>query len=146
MTSASWELQKWIVGRLGADAALKAAMGITSGNATVLDHVPENQPMPYVEYEDGNGLEWDAGKTDGAMEYGTEHTVSLFTWSSYEGKKQAKAMNDAIIRNLRDAEAEATLDGHRVVNLRAQFSYVLRDGEEQAYYGVVGIRAVTEEV
>lgn len=140
---ASWQLQVAVVTALKSNAALKSAMGISSGNATVLDHVPENQPMPYVEYEDNDTAEWDTGANDSGMAYGHEHTFRLYCWSSYEGKKQAKAMITAIAEALRDAALSVT--NQTLVNIRHQFSYVLRDGDRQAYYGVIQFRAVTEE-
>lgn len=144
--SASWALQAAVVGFLKNLSTLKAAMGSGSAAARVLDHVPEDQPMPYVEYEDGQAAEWDAGASDGGMEYGEEHTFRLYAWSDYEGKKQAKAMLSAMSKGLRDAERTLELDGHRLINIRPQFSYVLRDAEGQAYYGVLQMRAVTEEM
>lgn len=147
MISSGWALQVAVVSALGPLAALKTAMGVVSGNATVLDHVPENQAMPYVEYEDGDSAEWDTGAGDGGMEYGHEHRFRLFCWSDYEGKKQAKEMLAAIETRLRDAtNLDLSASGHRVVNIRMMFSYVLRDAERQAYYGVIQFRAVTEEV
>lgn len=145
MSGAAWALQKAIVAALEGNAALKAAMGIASGDAPILDHVPENQPMPYVELEDNDGRAWDAGASAGGMEYGDELTIRLYSWSSYEGTKQAKAMNDAIKRALRDQSFDLTADGHRLINLRVQFSYVLKDADLQANYGVLQLRAVTEE-
>lgn len=142
---AGWALQVAVVTALAADADLATAMG---GTATVLDHVPENQAMPYVEYEDNDSSEWDTGEEeDGSMGYGAEHTIRLFCWSSYEGKKQAKAMLDAINRRIRDADdLNLTINGHRLINIRRMFSYVLRDPDLQAYYGVIQFRAVTEEI
>lgn len=148
MSGASWELQTAVVGALKTDAALKAAMGITGGDdATVLDHVPPNQRMPYVEFEDGDTAEWDAGESEGGMEYGHEHRFRLFCWSDYEGKKQAKAMIAAIEARLRDTtNLDLTAGSHRLINIRHRFSYVLRDPDLQAYYGVIEFRAVTEEI
>jgi hypothetical protein len=148
MTDAGWSLQAAIVTALKADAALKVAMEIASGDATVLDYVPENQAMPYVEYEDGESREWDAGEgPGGTMEYGGEHTFRLYCWSSYEGKKQAKAMIRAIDLRLRDAtNLDLSGGGHGMINIRKRWSYVLRDPDQQAYYGVIEFRAVTEEL
>ena len=146
MTDPAWELQKAIVARLKADANLIAAQGLT-GEAMVLDHVPEGQAMPYTELEDGEAAEWDTGREEGgSMGYGMEHRLRFFQWSDYEGKKQAKACNRAIVESLRDCENSLNLDGHKVINMRVRLSYVLRDPDLQAYYGVVEIRAVTEEI
>jgi hypothetical protein len=146
VNSASWALQKAVVSALKSDADLKAAMGVSAGDAPVVDHVPENRDMPYVEFEDGESAEWDTGADDGGMEYGSEHRFRLYAWSDYEGKKQAKAMIAAMETRLRDAtNLDLSADGHRVVNIRVMFSYVLRDAERQAYYGVIQFRAVTEE-
>lgn len=144
MSAAPWELQKAIVAALRADAALATAMG---GTAVVLDFVPENQPMPYVEFEEEEAREDDTGRdADGAMTYGTVHLIRLFSWSAYEGRKQAKEMNDAVAKRLRDAEGSLAITGHRLINMRVRYSYVLRDRDLQAYYGIVSIRAVTEEI
>lgn len=145
MSSAAWALQKAVVAVLKVDAVLKAAMGISAGDAPILDHVAEDRAMPYVELEDNDAREWDAGSSEAGIEYGHEITFRLFCWSDYEGTKQAKAMCRAIELRLRDAALDLTGDGHRLINLRHQFSYVLRDPELQAFYGTIQFRAITEE-
>lgn len=142
MTSAAWELQKAIKTALEADADLATAMG---GSVSFFDYVPEREAMPYLEFDPSTNSEWDVTPYDSSDGYGKEHQIMLHSWSSYEGHKETEAILDAIERALRDEVFMPTLTGHRLVNIRHQFSDRLPDPDRQAYHGVIQFRAVTEE-
>lgn len=144
MTDPAWALQKGILARLAANSALVALLPY--GAASIFDDVPEDEKFPYVTIGDIQTNEWDT-----SSELGAEHVETINVWTSrgdrangtagYEGRKSARDILAQIYQSLH--QAAFNLDGNRLVNLRFQFSAVLREDAE-AYHGVIRFRAVTE--
>ena len=141
MTDPSWQLQKAIKAALVADATIITLMG---ASPAVFDHVPDAEPMPYIQLDEPGTSAWDVTPTEADDGYGKEHTAMIHVWSSYEGKKEINAIMRAIELELRDFSP--TLANHKVVNFRFQFADRLRDQDGQAYHGVIQFRAITEEI
>jgi Protein of unknown function (DUF3168) len=141
MSDPAWEVQKAIKTLLEADADLATAMG---GTVAFYDHVPERAAMPYLVFDEPQSGEWDVTPTETDEGFGKEHNVQLHTWSAYEGKKQTNEMLRAIEVAMRDPALSLT--GHRLINIRFQFSDRLRDPDGQAYHGIIQFRVVTEEI
>jgi len=64
MTWAPTEAQKTIYQTLAGDATLQALLGTTTSNPKVFDHIPDNQPFPYVKLSikpmaDRGNEDWD---------------------------------------------------------------------------------------
>lgn len=140
MSDPAWELQKAIKAALEADATIITLMG---ASPAVFDHVPDKEPMPYIQLDEPGTADWDVTPTEADDGYGKEHTAMIHVWSSYEGKQEINAIMRAIELALR--EFSPALDGHNVVNFRFQFADRLRDQDGQAYHGVIQFRAITEE-
>lgn len=141
MSDPSFELQKAMRAAMLADAGLQALMG---NPPAIFDHVPERAAMPYIQHDEPGTAEWDVTPTETDDGFGHEHTIMLHVWSAYEGKKEVGAILYRLEELFRDASLSLT--GHRLVNIRYQFSDRLRDPDGQAYHGVIQFRAVTEEV
>jgi len=133
MPSAAFALQKSIHGALTAAPALTGLLG----GPHVYDDVPRTIAFPYVTFGLSSARDWDTG-TDA----GDEHTITLHAWSKEAGRKQTHALIHAIRGVLHDAAL--ALDGHRLVNLRHEFSEARRDPDGETYHGIVRLRAVTE--
>lgn len=142
MTSPQWELQKAVVAKLEGDATLVALL--VGGSQTILDNVPENQAMPYIEYGEHRSLEWDKTPTELSAGYGKEHTISLHVWSGYEGKKQCAAIQARIDELLRDTSLALT--GHTLATIRPLSADAFTDPDGQARHGISLFRATTEEI
>lgn len=145
-TDPAWELQTAMVavvrGDTGAQAfTLKTILG---GNPLVLDHVAEDQPLPYVQFSTGSLTDWDVTPTETDEGYGKEHRVQFSVWSDYEGRKQPSLAIRRLEELFRDWSPALT--GHRLVNIRMLFADVVRDPDGQAYQGVIQFRVVTEEL
>lgn len=129
----SWELQKAIYAALTGDSTL---MGMVTG---VFDHVPAEQAHPYVVIGEDTAREWGAKGLDGQ-----EHTLALHVWSRERGRKEIKEVMGEVYRILHDANL--TLTGHILVNLRFEMAKSLLDEDGITYHGTTRFRAVTHGV
>ena len=133
MASAGFELQKTIHAALTANAALTALLG----GARVHDDVPPGAEFPYLTIGESVVRDWSTGS-----EPGDEHIVTLHVWSRAAGRKETHQIMGAVRTVLH--EAALFVSGHRLVNLRHEFSDARRDPEGETYHGVVRFRGVTE--
>ena len=133
MPSASWSLQQSIFAKLAADAALLALLGAPR----VFDDVPPGTDYPYLTFGQSTARDWSTGSADG-----NEHILTLHVWSQANGKRQAHEIMGAIRTALHDQPL--TLTGHRLINLRHEFSEARRDPDGDTTHGIARFRAVTE--
>ena len=132
MNSAA-ELQKAIFEALAANGALAAMVG-----TRVFDHAPANAAFPYITFGRTSVYDWSTG-----TESGTEQLFTLHVWSKAKGKKEALEIMELARATLHDAALE--LEGHKLVNLRLEFSEARYDDRNEAHHGLLRFRAVTEE-
>ena len=131
MSSAA-ELQKAIFEALAASGALAARVG-----ARIHDHAPANVAFPYITFGRTSVYDWSTG-----TESGTEQLFTLHVWSKGKGKKEALEIMELARQSLHDAALQ--LEGHRLVNLRLEFSEARHDDRNEAYHGLLRFRAVVE--
>ena len=132
MNSAA-ELQKAIFEALAANGALAALVG-----TRVFDHAPANAAFPYITFGRTSVYDWSTG-----TESGTEQLFTLHVWSKAKGKKEALEIMEIARATLHDAALE--LEGHKLVNLRLEFSEARYDDRNEAHHGLLRFRAVVEE-
>lgn len=135
MSSASWALQAAIFATLSADNGIKSVLG---NPPRIFDEVPRKAAMPYLVIADGRQSDWST-----ATDAGAEHALIMHVWSRARGHKEAKAIADAVRMALQNANL--TLIGHTLINLRHQSSDFLRETDGETYHAVLRFRAVTEE-
>ena len=135
MASSSFALQKAFFLKLAADGALAALLG----GPRIYDDVPVRGEFPYVTFGQTTERDWSTGTDNGG-----EHVVTLHVWSRAAGRKEADEIMDAVRTALHDQVLSLT--GHRLVNLRHEFSGARRDADGESYHGVTRYRAVTEVV
>lgn len=133
MTSAAFELQKAIYSRLAGDTATLAALG----GARIYDDVPARAEFPFMTFGQSTERDWSTG-TDA----GSEHLLTLHVWSRGRGRKETEAVISAARQALHDQSL--ALAGHRLVNLRHEFSEARRDSDGETFHGIARFRAVTE--
>lgn len=133
MASASWALQTALFAKLTSDVAVTALLG----GERMYDDVPVRAEFPYITFGQSSDRDWST-----ATEAGTEHTVTLHIWSRAHGRKQVDDVIEAARAALHDSAL--TLSGHRLVNLRHEFSDVRREGDGETFHGISRYRAVTE--
>ncbi|MGE8941217.1 DUF3168 domain-containing protein [Leptospira interrogans] len=135
MTTASWALQKAVHAALTANADVIAALG----GPRIYDHVPRGASYPYLTFGQMTARDWNSGD-----EAGDEHVVTLHIWSQAAGRGQAQQIIWAVREALHDRDL--VLDGHRLINLRHEFSEARRESDGERFHGIVRLRAVTEPV
>ena len=133
MPSPSWSLQQSIFAALTADVALTALLGA----GRIFDDVPQGSALPYLTLGQSTARDWSTVTDDG-----TEHILTLHVWSNARGKKQAHEILGAVRSALHDRPL--TLAGHRLINLRHEFSEARRDPDGETIHGLARFRAVTE--
>ena len=137
MPSASTALQQSVFAALAADTPLTALIGASR----IVDDVPQGTPLPYLTFGQSTERDWSTGG-DPDTEDGSEHIFTLHVWSKARGKKEARDIIGAIRAVLHDQAL--TLSGHRLVNLRHEFSEARRDPDGETIHGLARFRAVTE--
>jgi hypothetical protein len=133
MPSSGWALQQSVYATLADDTSILALLG----GARIYDDVPQGAHFPYLTIGQSTVRDWGTGS-----EEGDEHTLTLHVWSRENGRKETHAIMGALRQALHDRPL--TLDGHRLINLRHEFSEARRDPDGDTYHGIVRYRAVTE--
>jgi hypothetical protein len=137
MPAASWSLQQSVFSALTADAALTTLLGGTR----IYDDVPQGTQLPYLTLGQTTERDWSTGGDPGTDD-GCEHVLTLHVWSDAKGKKQTHDIIGAIRSALHDQPL--TLTGHRLINLRHEFSEARRNPDGATIHGIARFRAVTE--
>jgi Protein of unknown function (DUF3168) len=135
MPSSSHALQHAIFSALSANTQLTTVLGA----ARIYDQVPQPAEYPYVTF--GQSSVRDA---DVALSAGDEHVVTLHVWSRARGRAETHAVIDQLRAALHDQSL--SLIGHRLINLRHDFSEARRDPDGETIHGIVRLRAVTEPI
>jgi hypothetical protein len=132
---AGFALQAAIVAQLKADATLKTLIG---DPPRVFDGPSREKVFPFVSYDEAR--ETPLGPAPGHV----EHDIRISIHSRYEGRREAKEIQTAIVSALSDAAL--TVTGRRLVSLRAVYADVFHRQDQDAHQGVLRLRAVTEAV
>lgn len=133
MSSAAFALQKAIFDTLTNDAATLAALG----GPRIYDDAPARTQFPFVTFGQSTERDWSTGSDEGY-----EHVITLHVWSRARGRKETQVVIAAARAALHDQEL--TLSGHRLINLRHEFSEARRDNDGETFHGIARFRAVTE--
>lgn len=133
MTSAALELQRAVFASLQGNAELEVAMG----EVRLYDQAPANAQFPYLTFGRTSVYDW---STD--TESGAEHLVTLHVWSKERGKSLCHALIETVRAALDDAAL--VLDGHALIRLRAEYSEVRYEDDNDVHHGLVRFRALTE--
>lgn len=132
MSTGQWALQQAIYSELSGDSELTSTLG-----ASVYDDVPDHQAVtfPYVNIGEDTTLDYSTKDL-----VGSETTLNMHVWSRYRGSKEVKQIMDRVHSLLHDSNL--TVTGRNLINLRAEFSDVLRDPDGITRHGVMRFRAV----
>jgi hypothetical protein len=133
MPSSAHALQQSIFATLGSEPSIVALLG----EPRIYDQVPQPATYPYVSF--GQSLIRDASTSSEASD---EHMLTLHIWSRAEGRKETHELIEAVRTALHDKPLALT--GHRLVNLRHEFSEARREPDGDTIHGLVRLRAVTE--
>lgn len=131
--SAALVLQRAMRMALVSDRALTGLLG----GVHVFDEVPRGAKPPHVTFEQIESRDWST-----STEAGHEHFVQLQVTTAERGRGQAQAICDRIEAILDNADL--TLPGHKLVNLRLVFWAVSRSRSDPNFGATLRFRAATE--
>ena len=129
MSEHSLALQKTVFDALDTDSTLQSKV------TDVYDFVPENTAFPYVKLGEDTVID-NGTKTL----QGNEHTLVVHTFSRYRGSKEIKDIMARIYTVLH--ESSLTVSGASLVNLRFEFSDVLKENDGLTTHGLQRFRAI----
>lgn len=113
MASPDNALQTGLYSRLTGYSALTTALG----GSKVFDHVPQGEAAPYVVIGEDTLTEWDT-----KSKAGWEATVTIHVWDHEKaGRKSVKALLSHIHDALHQQEANITVTGFNLVQIRREF-------------------------
>lgn len=132
MSTGQWEFQQALFTVLSGDSNLTTTL-----SASIYDDVPDHQAVtfPYVTIGEDTMLDYSTKDL-----VGSDVTVNLHVWSRYRGSKEVKQVMDRVHTLLHDSNL--TVTGRNLINLRSEFSDVLRDPDGITRHGVMRFRAV----
>ena len=130
MTIKQFALQEALYARLNNDSTLTSTYG-----AAVYDEVPEGSGFPYVAIGESTALDYSTNDVTGS-----ENTLVFHVWSQYRGAKETKNIMDRLHDLLHDYSLSVT--GANLINLRFEFSDLVRDPDGITRHGVMRFRAI----
>jgi hypothetical protein len=130
MSVGQFELQKTIYSALSSDNTLTSTLG-----ASVHDEVPQGTAYPFVQIGEDTAVDYSTKDETGA-----ETTVVMHVWSRVAGSAQAKNIMDRVHTLLHDSNL--TVTGFNLVNMRMEFSDLIRDPDGLTRHGIMRFRAV----
>ena len=130
MSIGQFALQTTVYSTLSNDNTLTNTLG-----AGVFDEVVENASYPFVALGEETAIDYSTKDLDGG-----EFTINIHVWSQYKGSKQTKEIMDRIHDLLHDSSL--SVSGFNLINLRFEFSDILRDPDGVTRHGVIRFRAI----
>lgn len=130
MSVGQFALQSTIYSALNNDNTLTSTLG-----AGVFDEVTEGTTYPFVAIGEDTVTDFGTKTEDGG-----QFTINIHVWSQYTGSKETKNIMDRIHDLLHDSNLSVT--GFNLVNLRFEFSDILRDPDGITRHGVMRFRAI----
>jgi hypothetical protein len=112
----------------------KLTTGLT---VSVYDVVPQDPTFPYVVIGEDTALAWD---TDDST--GTDSTLTIHTWSRYQGRKETKDIMQDIYEQLN--RVSLTLTAGEVIMIDYEFAETFLDSDGESRHGVMRFRILTE--
>ena len=128
-------LQTAIIAHLKDDPVLKVLLG---DPARIWDEPPQTPGYPNLR------IGRSQSRLVAAEGCGVEHALTLHCVSRFAGTEEARAICAAVRARIEGAVIEA--DGVRTVSLRTTFVDVFRSQDLRRTYGVIRVRAVTEDI
>lgn len=116
--------------------ALNVAAITTTLNCGVYDEVVEGNSYPFITLGEETAIDYSTNNLVGA-----ETTINIHIWSRYKGSKQTKEIMDKVHDLLHDVSL--TVSGVNLINLRFEYSDIMRDPDGITRHGVMRFRAIT---
>tara|TARA_Y100000004_G_C8937642_1_gene422809 strand:- start:1607 stop:2011 length:405 start_codon:yes stop_codon:yes gene_type:complete len=130
MSIGQFAFQQAIFTALNSDNTLTSTLG-----ASVVDEVKHGTGYPFVSIGEETAREYGTKDLDGG-----EYTVNIDIWSQYKGSKETKQIMDRVHDLLHNTNISVT--GFNLINLRFEFSDIMRDPDGKTRHGVMRFRGI----
>tara|TARA_R100000734_G_C3319162_1_gene114470 strand:+ start:1984 stop:2385 length:402 start_codon:yes stop_codon:yes gene_type:complete len=128
------------IGQFQLQSAVYAALNVSAITSTlscgVYDEVIEGNSYPFITLGEETAIDYSTNNLVGA-----ETTINIHVWSRYKGSKETKEILDKIHDLLHDVNLSVT--GVNLINLRFEYSDIMRDPDGITRHGVMRFRAIT---
>ena len=115
--------------------ALNVSAITTTLSCGVYDEVIEGNTYPFITLGEETTIDYSTKTATGS-----ETTINIHIWSQYKGSKQTKEIMDKVHDLLHDSNL--TVTGFNLINLRFEFSDIMRDPDGITRHGVMRFRAI----
>jgi hypothetical protein len=128
------------VGQFALQSSIYTALNVSAITTTlacgVYDEVIEGNSYPFITLGEETAIDYSTNNLVGA-----ETTINIHIWSRYKGSKQTKEIMDKVHDLLHDVSL--TVSGVNLINLRFEYSDIMRDPDGITRHGVMRFRAIT---
>ncbi len=129
MTIGQFALQQTIYTALNVSALTNTL------SCAVVDDVQLNQSYPFITLGEETTIDYGTKNQNGG-----ETTINLHIWSQYKGSKECKQIMDKVHDLLHDIDL--TVSGFNLINLRFEYSDIVRDPDGSTRHGIMRFRAI----
>ena len=127
------------IGQFQLQQAIFSALNVSAVTSDlscgVFDDVPQNASYPYIALGEETAVDFSVKDIQGGY-----LTVNIHVWSQYKGSKETKQIMDKIHDLLHNINLSVT--GFNLINLRFEFSDIMRDPDGITRHGVMRFRAI----
>ena len=127
------------IGQFQLQQAIFSALNVSAVTSDlscgVFDDVPQNASYPYIALGEETAVDFSVKDIQGG-----DFTVNIHVWSQYKGSKETKQIMDKIHDLLHNINL--TVTGFNLINLRFEFSDIMRDPDGITRHGVMRFRAI----
>ena len=128
------------IGQFALQSSIYTALNVSAITTTlacgVYDEVVEGNSYPFISLGEETAIDYSTNNLVGA-----ETTINIHIWSRYKGSKQTKQIMDKVHDLLHDVSL--TVSGVNLINLRFEYSDIMRDPDGITRHGVMRFRAIT---
>ena len=128
------------VGQFALQSSIYTVLNVSAITSTlacgVYDEVVEGNSYPFISLGEETAIDYSTNNLVGA-----ETTINIHIWSRYKGSKQTKQIMDKVHDLLHDVSL--TVSGVNLINLRFEYSDIMRDPDGITRHGVMRFRAIT---
>ena len=128
------------IGQFQLQSAIYTALNVSAITSTlscgIYDEVIEGNSYPFITLGEETAIDYSTNNLVGA-----ETTINIHIWSQYKGSKQCKEIMDKVHDLLHDISL--SVSGVNLINLRFEYTDIMRDSDGITRHGVMRFRAIT---